>query len=109
MRLLFASAFAFCVERIVNDKFPFENFMIGQSDYAKTASDPAQTFPGRMRIGGMRISRAHNLTQQNECRIGELVSFHDRIERNVFAVVSELAVGHVEYDSVSNFRPLRVV
>src|SRR5438105_2697321 len=110
MRLLFAaSAFAFCVKRIVHDKFPFEDFMIAKPEGAKTASVPAQTFSGRMRIGRMRISRAHNLTQQNECRIDELISFHDRIERNVFAVVSQLAIRHVEYDSVTNFCALRVL
>ena len=80
-------AFAFCVKRIVNDKFAFENFVIAQSESAEAAGDPAQTFSGWMRIGRMRISRANNLAQQNERRIGELVFFQDRIERNVFAVM----------------------
>ena len=54
--------------------------MIGQSEAAEAVGDPAQAFPGRMRIGGVRISRAHDLTQQNECRIGEPVFFQNRIE-----------------------------
>src|SRR5258708_4945578 len=56
----------------------------------------------------MRISRAYNLTQQNERRIGELVFFHDRIERNVFAVMPELAMRHIEYDSIADPGPISV-
>jgi hypothetical protein len=33
----------------------------------------------------MRISRAHNLTQQNDRWVGDLVFFQNRIERNIFA------------------------
>jgi hypothetical protein len=77
--------------------------MISQSKAAKTASDPPQTFSSWVGVSGVRIGRAHNLTQQDECWIREPVFFQDGIERNVFAVVSELAVRHVEYDSVSNF------
>ena len=54
----------------------------------------------------MRICGAHNLAQQNERRIGELVFFHDRIERDVFAVMSELAIRHIEYDSIADLRPI---
>jgi bacterial/archaeal transporter family protein len=54
----------------------------------------------------MRISRAHNLAQQNERRIGELVFFHDRIERDVFAVMPELAIRHIEYDSIADPDPI---
>ena len=61
--------------------------MISQSACCEAAGDPAQTFSGRMRIGGMRISRAHDLAQQDERGIGELVFFQDRIERNVFVVM----------------------
>jgi len=62
-----------------------------------------------MRIGGTRVSRAHNLAQQNERRIGELVFFHDRIERNIFAVMAKLAIGHVEHDSVIGLCPVSIV
>jgi bacterial/archaeal transporter family protein len=62
-----------------------------------------------MRIGGTRISRAHNLAQQNERWIGELVFFHNRIERNVFAVMTEIAIRHVENDSVIDLCPVGVV
>src|SRR5437762_9237237 len=62
-----------------------------------------------MRTGGTRISRAHNLAQQNERWIGELVFFHDRIERNIFAVMPKLAIGHVEHDSVIDLCPVTVV
>ena len=56
----------------------------------------------------MRICRAHNLAQQNERRIGEIVFFHDRIERDVFAVMPELAVRNVEDDSVIDSCPVGV-
>jgi transporter family protein len=83
--------------------------VIAQSEGAEAAGDPAQTFSGWMRIGGTRVSRAHNLAQQNERWIGELVFFHDRIERNIFAVMPELAVGHVEHNSVIDFCPVSIV
>src|SRR6266487_3737895 len=62
-----------------------------------------------MRIDRTRISRAHNLAQQNECWIGELVFFHDRIERNIFILVTELAVRNVEHDSVIDLCPVGIV
>ncbi len=62
-----------------------------------------------MWIGRARIRRAHNLTQQNERWIGELVFFHDRIERNIFAVMPELAIGYVENDSVIDLCPVSAV
>ena len=52
--LLFADpAFAFCVERIVNDKFAFENFVIAQCKAAEATGNPAQTFSKWMRVDGM--------------------------------------------------------
>src|SRR5712671_6522239 len=80
-------AFALSIQRIINNKFAFENFVVGKPEPAEAAGDPAQTFSSRMRIGGMRISRPYNLAQQSQGRITELVFFHDRIERNVFAVM----------------------
>src|SRR5204863_3871339 len=62
-----------------------------------------------MRTGGTRISRAHNLAQQNERWIGEVVFFQNRIERNIFAVMPKLAIRHVEHDSVVDFCPVSVV
>src|SRR4029077_17194432 len=62
-----------------------------------------------MRLGGMGISRAHNLTQQNERWVRELVFFLNRIERNIFAVMAELAIRHVEHDSVVDACPVSVV
>src|SRR5881397_1317381 len=86
-----------------------ENFVIAQFEGAEAAGDPAQTFSGGMRIGGTRISRTHNLAQQNERWIGELVFFHDRIERNIFAVVPKLAIWHIEHDSITDLCPIRIV
>jgi hypothetical protein len=101
-------AFTFCVECLVNNKFAFENFVISQSECSEAAGDPAQTFSGRMRIGGMRISRAYNLAEQNERWIAEIVFFQNRIKRNIFAVMAEFAVRNVEDDSVIDPCPVGV-
>src|SRR5437016_2568535 len=61
-----------------------------------------------MRIRRMRIGGAHDLIQQNERWICELVFFQDRIERNIFAVMPELAIGHVEYDFVCDRFPVSI-
>ncbi len=81
--------------------------MIAQSKAAEAASNPPQTFSSRMRIGGMRISRAYNLAQQTERWIAEIVFFQNRIERNIFAVMAELAVRNVEDDSIIDPCPSR--
>src|SRR6266581_7728244 len=83
--------------------------MIAHSERAEAAGDPAQTFSCWMWIMWPRVSRAYNLTQQNERWIGELVFFRDGIERNVFAMMPELAVRDVEHDSVSDLSPVGVV
>src|ERR1700730_7248044 len=62
-----------------------------------------------MWIARTRISRTHNLAEQNERRISQLVFLQDRIERNIFAVVSELALRHVEHDSILDLCPISFV
>src|SRR6266403_268327 len=99
-------AFALGIQRVINNKFAFENFVISQSECSEAAGDPAQTFSSWVRIRRMRISRAYNLAQQSEGRISELVFFHHRIERNIVTMVPELAVRHVEYDSITDLRPI---
>jgi hypothetical protein len=69
--LLFADpAFALGIQRVINNKFAFENFVVGEPERSEATGNPAQTFSGRMRIRRMRISRAYNLAQQNERWIG---------------------------------------
>src|SRR5439155_75029 len=58
----------------------------------------------RMGIGG-----AHNFAEQNERGISEIVFFQDRIKRNVFTVMTELTIRHIEYDAVVDLVPLCVV
>jgi hypothetical protein len=41
---------AFRIQRVVNDKFPHENFLITQAQRAKSKRNPAQTFACRMRL-----------------------------------------------------------
>jgi len=73
--------------------------VIAQSERAEATGNPAQPFASWMWIGRARISRAHNLAQQNKRWINELVFFQDRIERDIFAVMTELAVRNIEYDA----------
>src|SRR5436309_2309411 len=47
--------------------------------------------------------------QQSARWISELVFFQNPIERNVFAMMAELAIRHVEHDSVVDFCPVSVV
>src|SRR5882724_13132510 len=61
-----------------------------------------------MRIGGTRISRADNFAQQNERWIAEVVFFQNRIERNIFAMMAQLTIGHVEHDSVTDLTPVSI-
>ena len=74
--------------------------MVAEPERSEATGNPAQTFSGWVRICRMRISRAHNLAQQNERWIGEIVFFQNRIKRNIFAVMAELAIRNVEDDSV---------
>src|ERR1051325_3232870 len=59
-----------------------------------------------MRIGWMRIGGADNFPEQHDCWSGEIVFLQDRIGRNVFAVVTELAVRHVENNPVAVLGPV---
>ena len=62
-----------------------------------------------MRVVRMRIGCADNFAEQNERGISEIVFFQDRIERNVFSVMAELAIRHIEHDAVVDLVPLGVV
>ena len=62
-----------------------------------------------MRFVRARVGRANDFPQQNERWIGQLMFFQDGIERNVFAVMSKLAIRDVEHDSVSDLSPISVV
>jgi bacterial/archaeal transporter family protein len=59
-----------------------------------------------MRIVRMRVSCPHDLPEQNESWISELVFLQNRIERNIFAVMSQLAIWYVEYDPVIDLCPV---
>ncbi len=48
----------------------------------------------------MRVGGAHDLRKQVERWIVELVFLQNRVERNVLAVVTQLAVGNVIENSV---------
>jgi bacterial/archaeal transporter family protein len=61
-----------------------------------------------MRIARMRVGSPDNFPQQNERWIGELVFFQDGIERNILAVMPQLAIRDVEHDSVSDPSPVSV-
>src|SRR5207237_5151717 len=91
------------------DKLALQNFVIAQAERAETAGDPAQAFAGWMRIARVRIGSPHNFAEQKESWIGQLVFFQNGIERDVFAVMTEFAVRHVENNSDVDLGPVRVV
>jgi hypothetical protein len=61
---------AFCVKRVVNDKFALEDFMVAQPEGAETGGDPAQTLSSWMRVARMRVSSSNDFAEQNERWIG---------------------------------------
>jgi transporter family protein len=83
--------------------------VITQPQRTEPAGDPAQAFADLMRVVRMRIGGAHNFAEQNEGGIGKLIFFQDRIERNVFAVVTELAIRYVKHGCVLDFGPISVM
>ena len=82
--------------------------MIAQAERAETARDPTQAFTRGMRIGWTRIRRADNFPEQQHCWISVIVFLDDGIERNVFGVMTELAVRHVENNPVVDLGPVGV-
>ncbi len=68
-------AFALGIQRVINNKFTFENFVVGEPERSEATGNPTQTFSGWVRIRRMRISRAYNLAEQNERWIAEIVFF----------------------------------
>src|SRR5882724_9836017 len=73
-------------------------------------SNPAQTLTCRVRIGGMRVRGPNDLRQKNKCRIiRQAVFSKDRIERYLFAMMSEFAVRHIIDSPVGNACPVSVM
>lgn len=63
---------------------------------AEAGGDQSQTLAGRMRCLGMRIRGTYNFAKQHKCGIGMQAFLQDRTERDILAVVSQLAAGDVE-------------
>src|SRR4029077_15969783 len=94
----FHPAFAFRVERVVNNKLTPKS--------PKPACDPAQTFASGVRIGGTRISRADDLPQKHERWFSQIVFLKGGIEGDILAVMSQLTVRNIEAGPVIDFFPL---
>ena len=61
-----------------------------------------------MRIMRVGVGCSNDFAEQNECWLGEVIFFRNRIERYIFAVMSEFAVRNIEYDSVIDLCPIGV-
>ena len=96
------------VQGVVDYKFPLENLVIAQTESPESRSNPAETFSCRMRIVRMRIGRADDLTEKDQGRVSEVVFLQNGVERNVFAVVTKLAIWDVEDNALSDPRPVSV-
>ena len=82
--------------------------MIAEPQCTEPGGDPTQTCAGFVRVARVRIGCAYNFAEQNERGISEMVFFQNRIERNVFPVMAELAIRHIEHSSVIDFCPVGV-
>ena len=83
--------------------------MVAQPERAKSVSNPAQAFSGRMRIGRVQIGSFNNLAHEKEFRVADAVLLENRIERDVFAMMTQLAVWNVEYSAVLDGGPIGVL
>src|ERR1044071_4706967 len=54
----------------------------------------------------MRIGCANDFAEEEKRWAGQAVFFQDRIERNVFAVVTEFAIRNVENDRIRDLGPI---
>jgi hypothetical protein len=83
--------------------------VIAELECAEAVRDPAQTFARRMRIARMRVRRAHNLAEQGERWVGQIISAENGVEGDILALVTKLTVRHVEHNPVVDLRPVGVV
>jgi len=67
-------------ESVVDNELPFQDFVVAQAERAEAMSDPAKTFPCRVRICWARVRGPHNLRQKHERRLGEAVLLDDGVE-----------------------------
>src|SRR5260221_7454258 len=72
------------IERVVDDEFFLQDLAVAQPKGAESVSDPAESFAGRMRLPGSRVSRTHNLRQQCQRRVGQSVPSENGVEGNPF-------------------------
>src|SRR5438876_1073812 len=98
--------FALRIQRVVDDKLALENLVIREAQHAKSARNPPQPLPGRMRIARIRIGRPDDVGQQEQRRVRKMILFQDRVKRDIFAVVAQFAIGDVVNDSIANLRPV---
>lgn len=106
---LISLAFAFRVKRVVDDELALENLMICQAKLTETGRDPAQTFSSGMWLARIRIGGSYNFAKQKKRGISQLVFFKNGIEGDIFAMVAELTVRHIEQDARVDLGPVRVV
>ena len=71
---------AFGVERVVDDEFAFEDFVVVQAESAEAESHPAQAFAGGVRVRRMGVRGPHDFAQQLEGRFREVIFFQDGVE-----------------------------
>lgn len=70
-------ALAFGVERVLNDELTRQNLVIGQAQRAETERNPTEPFAGGVWLGWMRIRRPHDLREQVQRGILQLIFLHE--------------------------------
>ena len=86
----------FRIQRVVDDKFPREDFVIGQPELAEAEGDPLQTRAGRMRIRGRGIRGPHNFAEQLQRRVLQVMVIQQRFKGDPFAAMVKLGAGRIK-------------
>ena len=99
---------AFGIQSVVEGKFPLQQLGVTESERAESMSDPSQSFARGVREGGIGIGRPHDLGEQPQRRIAQLVTIQDRVETDFFAAMSQIAARNVVNNPLTNTRPVCV-
>src|SRR5262249_52032866 len=94
------------VERVVDDELMLQDLVIRQTEKPESGRDPAQPFARDVRARRMAVGGADDLSQESQARLRELVLLDEGIEGDLFAVMAELGVRHVEHGPVCDGRPV---
>src|SRR5262249_27458223 len=89
-----------------NNELLFENLMVTQVERCETMGNPAQSFSRCMWLRRTRIGGANDIAEERQRRVCDTIFLEDRVERNILAMMAELAIRHVEDSAIFYFCPI---